>query len=55
MALKFGDEPQNWTDLVDFATDLGYADWRDEILSFLLYPAEPRPEPATFIPLREAV
>ena len=35
MAIKFVDEPGSWAALADFATDLGHADWRDEVLSTL--------------------
>ena len=35
MAIKFVDDLGSWAALADFATDLGHADWRDEVLSTL--------------------
>lgn len=35
MAIKFVDDSERWATLADFATDLGYADWRDEVTSTL--------------------
>ena len=35
MAIKFVEEPGSWAALAAFATDLGHADWRDEVLSTL--------------------
>ena len=35
MAIKFVEDSGSWAALADFATDLGYADWRDEVLSTL--------------------
>ena len=62
MTKTFGDDPRNWSELADFASDLGHADWRIEILSFVLYapdprslePVEARPEPQVTA-LRQAV
>jgi hypothetical protein len=55
MANQNSHDPVNWAALVDFAPELGYADWRDEVLSFLLYPAEPRPAQPVVTRLRRAV
>jgi hypothetical protein len=55
MARQFGDDPASWADLADFASDLSYADWRDEILSFLFYAADPRPPQPVVTVLRPAV
>lgn len=55
MAVKFGDDPRSWSELVDFATDRGHADWRNDILSFLLYAPEPEPLVPVVTPLRPAV
>lgn len=57
MATMFGDDPCSWSELADFATDRGHADWRNDILSFLLYAPEPEPEPGLRVvtPLRPAV
>ena len=50
------DDPAGWAALADFASDLGYADWRNEILSFLLYAPDQRPAPqAVVTELRPAV
>jgi hypothetical protein len=35
MAKVFGEDPGSWAALADFAPDLSYADWRDEVLSLL--------------------
>jgi hypothetical protein len=35
MAIKFAEEPGSWAALADLGTDLGHADWRDEVLSML--------------------
>jgi hypothetical protein len=43
MAIQCGDDPGSWAALADFASDLGHADWRNELLSFVLYPPDPRP------------
>jgi hypothetical protein len=55
MARKLGDDPGSWAALADFAPDLGYADWRNEILSFLLYAPDPRPLHPVVTELRPAV
>jgi hypothetical protein len=55
MARQFGDDPASWADLADFASDLSYADWRDEILSFLFYAADPGPPQQVVTVLRRAV
>lgn len=55
MAKSFGDDPRSWSELVDFAPDRGHADWRNDILSFLLYDSEPQPELPVVTPLRQAV
>ena len=44
MAKTFGDDPRCWSELADFAADRGHADWRNDILSFLLYTPDPEPE-----------
>jgi hypothetical protein len=56
MSKQFSDDPTNWAALADFAPDRGHADWRNEILSFLLYTPDPWPAPeATVTVLRPAV
>ena len=55
MAKRFDDDPAGWAELADFASDLSYADWRNEILSFLLYAADPKPPQSVVTPLRPAV
>jgi hypothetical protein len=55
MATRFSDDSAGWAALADFASDLSYADWRNEILSFLLYVPDPRPPAAEVTPLRKAV
>jgi hypothetical protein len=55
MAKQFGDDPRNWSELADFATDRGHADWRNDILSFLLYEPDPEPVLPVVTPLRQAV
>jgi hypothetical protein len=55
MAKTFGDDAGTWAALADVASDLSYADWRNEILSFLLYAPDPRPRDAGVTPLRKAV
>ena len=55
MANQFSDDLVNWAALADFAPELGHADWRDEVLSFVLYPAEPRPAQPVVTRLRPAV
>lgn len=35
MAIKFVDDAGSWATLADFASDLDYADWRDEVTSTL--------------------
>jgi hypothetical protein len=61
MAIKFVDDQGSWAALADFASDLGHADWRDEVLSMLdtygpgaFGPPVDRPEPAVTA-LRPAV
>ncbi|HYH48026.1 MAG TPA: hypothetical protein VEG38_00625 [Acidimicrobiia bacterium] len=54
MAKKFGTDPGSWADLADHAPDRGHADWRNDVLSFVLYAPEPRPE-SVVTPLRPAV
>ena len=44
MAKTFGDDPRSWSALADFAADRAHADWRNDILSFLLYAPDPEPE-----------
>jgi hypothetical protein len=55
MAKTCGDDARNWAALADFASDLSYADWRNEILSFLLYAPDPRSRRPVVTPLRKAV
>ena len=55
MAKTFGDDAGTWAALADVASDLSYADWRNEILSFLLYAPDPRPRRPAVTPLRKAV
>ena len=56
MAKHFGDDPADWAALADFASDLSYADWRNEILSFLLYADDPPRRPQSVVTeLRPAV
>lgn len=55
MAKTFGEDPKDWAALVDFASELGHADWRNEILSFLFYAPDPRPDDPVVRPLRPAV
>ena len=55
MAKKLRDDPGTWSELADFATDRSHADWRNDILSFLLYAPEPQPELPAVTPLRQAV
>lgn len=55
MAETFGDDPRSWSDLADFALDRGHADWRNDILSFLLYAPNPEPEFPVVTRLRTAV
>ena len=55
MVMRLSDEPAEWADLADFAPDRGHADWRNDILSFLLYAPDPEPLPWVVTPLRPAV
>jgi hypothetical protein len=55
MAKRFSDDPAGWADLADLAPDRGHADWRNEILSFLLYPVDPKPLQSVVTELRHAV
>ena len=55
MVKGFSDAPASWADLVDFAPDRGHAEWRNEILSFLLYAADPEPMQSVVTQLRPAV
>jgi hypothetical protein len=55
MAKQFGEEARSWTDLADVASEMGHAEWRNELLSFLLYPPEPVPASSPVVPLRRAV
>ena len=55
MAKRFSDDPAGWADLADLAPDRGHADWRNEILSFLLYPVDPKPLQSVVTELRQAV
>jgi len=55
MAKHFGDNPQSLSELADFATDRSHADWRNDILSFLLYEPDPQPQLPAVTPLRQAV
>lgn len=55
MAKRFIDHPAAWADLADLAPDRGHADWRNEILSFLLYAADPEPLQSVVTELRPAV
>ena len=55
MAKTFGDDPRSWSELADFAADRGHADWRNDILSFLLYDPRPEPELPVVTQLRTAV
>ncbi len=55
MAINFVDDPGSWCELADFGPDRGHADWRNDILSFLLYTPDPEPEPQVVTPLRPAV
>jgi hypothetical protein len=55
MAKRFADKPESWSALADVASELSYADWRNEILSFLFYAPEPRPVDPVVMPLRPAV
>jgi hypothetical protein len=55
MVRRFSDDPASWADLVDLSPDRGHADWRNEILSFLLYAADPEPLQSVVTPLRPAV
>jgi hypothetical protein len=61
MAIKSVEDSGTWAALADFASDLGHADWRDEVLSTLepygrgaFGPPVTQPEPV-FTPLRPAV
>ena len=55
MAMRFSDDPGGWAELADLAPDRGHAEWRNEILSFLLYAADPEPILSVVTPLRPAV
>ena len=56
MLTPCSDDPASWAALADFASDRSYADWRNEILSFLLYSPDPRPAPQAVVTvLRPAV
>jgi hypothetical protein len=55
MATKFADDPGSWSELADFATDRGHADWRNDILSFVLYAPDPPLVLPVVTPLRPAV
>jgi hypothetical protein len=55
MAKTFRDDPRSWSDLADFAADRGHADWRNDILSFLLYAPAPEPDLPGVTQLRTAV
>jgi hypothetical protein len=55
MAKTFGDDPLSWSELADFAADRGHADWRNDILSFLLYAPDPEPDLSVVTQLRTAV
>lgn len=55
MAKRFSDDPAGWADLADLDPDRGHAEWRNEILSFLLYAAEPEPLQSVLTRLRPAV
>lgn len=55
MAKRFSDDPAVWADLADLVPDRGHADWRNEILSFLLYAADPKPRQSVVTELRQAV
>ena len=55
MAKTFGDDPGTWSELADFAADRAHADWRNDILSFLLYAADPEPQLPVVTQLRTAV
>ena len=54
MTKMFRDDPGSWAELSDYAPDRGHADWRNDVLSFLLYAPEPRPQ-TVVTPLRPAV
>ena len=43
MAKTFGHDPRSWAELSDYAPERGHADWRNDVLSFLLYGAETLP------------
>ena len=55
MAKQIGDDPRSCSELADFATDRGHADWRNDILSFLLSEPDSEPDLMVVTPLREAV
>ena len=55
MVNRFSDDPADLADLADLDPDRGHADWRNEILSFLLYQAEPEPLQSVLTRLRPAV
>ena len=55
MVKRFSDDPAGWADLADLDPDRGHADWRNEILSFLLYDADPKPQQSVVTELRPAV
>lgn len=55
MVKRLSDDPVDWADLADLAPDRGHADWRNEILSFLLYAADPEPLQSFVTELRPAV
>ena len=55
MTKRFSDEPVGWAGLADLDPDRGHAEWRNEILSFLLYAAEPQSLQSVLTRLRPAV
>ena len=55
MVNRFNDDPVDLAGLADLDPDRGHADWRNEILSFLLYEAEPEPLQSVLTRLRPAV
>lgn len=55
MVNRFSDDLADLADLADLDPDRGHADWRNEILSFLLYQAEPEPLQSVLTRLRPAV
>ncbi len=55
MGKRFSDDPAGWADLADLDPERGHADWRNEILRFLLSAADPDPLQSVLTRLRPAV